>query len=162
SELIAELVGAVLPEEARGYLKRIQSSAERLDSMIQDVLKYTKVSKSPIHCQPVNTEQLIRDVISEYPHLQPTQADILIEGPLLPVKGHEGFLTQCLSNLLSNAVKFVPPKTRPQVKIYTREAGQDIQLFVEDNGIGIEPKDQRRIFRIFQRLHPAAEYEGTG
>ena len=159
ARVFVSLKTSVLDPQGQTIRASLQSMGH---SMIQDVLKYTKVAKSPIQSRPIDLEGLIRGLITEYPNLQPNQADIQIETPLLPVTGHEGFLTQCLSNLLSNAVKFVPPQTRPQIRIYTKAAGSDVQLCIEDNGIGIEPKDQRRIFRIFQRLHPAAQYEGTG
>jgi len=162
AELVEEMSGEHLSPEAREYLHRIGTSAFRLDSLIQDVLKYSRMSQAPLEARPVDVENLIRQVLTEYSVFQSGEADIQIESPLSPVMGHEGFLTQCVSNLLSNAVKFVPKDKKPCVRVYARRIGEQIQLCFQDNGIGIEPKDQRRIFRIFQRLNPAKTYEGTG
>ena len=89
-------------------------------------------------------------------------AEILIEGPLPPVLGNEALLTQCISNLLSNALKFVPPGTSPRVKIRAEALEGEVRVWFEDNGIGIAPENHSRIFRLFERIHPASHYEGTG
>jgi signal transduction histidine kinase len=96
------------------------------------------------------------------------------------VLGNEGFLTQCISNLLGNAVKFVAPGIQPRLEIWAEEApatptgngngeanrssllSPSIKLFFQDNGIGIAPENHARIFRMFERIHPATAYEGTG
>jgi signal transduction histidine kinase len=78
------------------------------------------------------------------------------------VRGHEAFLTQCISNLLSNAVKFVAPGVSPKVIVYTKPFGEDVRLVIEDNGIGIPFENQKQIFGIFQRLHANTIYPGTG
>jgi signal transduction histidine kinase len=89
-------------------------------------------------------------------------AEIQIEGKLPKVLGGEGSLTQCMSNLLTNAVKFVAPGTKPRIKIRAQAVAADIRLWVEDNGIGIAPRDQVRIFQMFERVDHGAAYEGTG
>jgi signal transduction histidine kinase len=76
--------------------------------------------------------------------------------------GAKGSLAQCVSNLLTNAVKFVAAGTNPRVKIRAQRLAADIRLWVEDNGIGIAPKDQLRIFQMFVRVEHATAYEGTG
>src|SRR5262249_8491709 len=85
-----------------------------------------------------------------------------IAGPLPVVVAHEASLTQCLSNLLSNAIKFVTPGTTPQVKIRSEDAGLEVRLWIEDNGIGIAPEEHERVFGIFERGASASAYEGTG
>src|SRR5262249_9578126 len=86
------------------------------------------------------------------------------------------FVGQALSNLMSNALKFMPPGRKPRVRVWTEELRPDgdltqsrngklapwVRIWVEDNGIGIAPEDQRRVFRIFERVHSAHRYEGTG
>ena len=76
--------------------------------------------------------------------------------------GNEAFLTQCITNLVGNAVKFVRNGEIPRVKIRSETAKERVRLCVEDNGIGIAPKDQQRIFGMFERLHGSESYEGTG
>jgi len=81
---------------------------------------------------------------------------------LPPVLGHEGFLTQCVSNLLSNAIKFVAAGVVPRVRIWAEPRDTHVRINFQDNGVGVAPEDETRIFRMFERIHPAAEYEGTG
>src|SRR5581483_5383256 len=135
---------------------------ERLDTLVQDVLKYSRISRTEVDLQPVQLERLVREMIAEYPLFRPPNAEIEINAPLLPVRGHEGFLTQCISNILNNAIKFVPPGTQPHISISTKAVGSSVQLSFADNGIGIAPKDHRRIFGIFQRVHGPRHFEGTG
>jgi signal transduction histidine kinase len=112
--------------------------------------------------EPVNLDRLLRDILETYPDCQPPKAEIHIEGTLPGVLGNRAFLTRCFSNLLSNAVKFVARGTIPRVRIWAESTDGQVRLFFEDNGIGIPRVEHHRLFRMFERLHPAAEYEGTG
>jgi signal transduction histidine kinase len=76
--------------------------------------------------------------------------------------GNEALLTQCISNLLSNALKFVAPGTSPRIYIRAQALDEGFRLSFEDNGIGIAPENHARIFRMFERVHPTSQYEGTG
>ena len=106
--------------------------------------------------------KLVREIIQSYPDWQPPRVDIQIEGTLPPVLGHEGFLTQCVSNLLDNAIKFVAPGVQPRIRIWGESRDTQVRLNFQDNGIGIAAEHCARIFRMFERIHPATEYEGTG
>lgn len=182
--LLEEHSGQLAPQ-ARGYLERIASSASRMDLLIQDVLNYTRVLEDDTFLTPVNLHQLVSDIIATYPDWQPPKAEIQIEGTLPRVFGHEGFLSQCIANLLSNAVKFVAPGVTPRVRIWAEDRapspsqspwppengvgvegwtgeGRAVRVWFENNGIGIKPGDRGRIFRMFERVNPANEFEGTG
>jgi signal transduction histidine kinase len=76
--------------------------------------------------------------------------------------GHEAYLTQCITNLLGNAVKFVPEGKKPQVRVRAEVFGNDLRLWFEDNGIGIDPAHFKRIFEIFGQVHPEKQFGGTG
>ena len=67
-----------------------------------------------------------------------------------------------ISNLLTNAVKFVVTGTVPKIRIWSEPRGQEVRIWIEDNGIGIDPKYHHRLFRMFERIHPDPNYEGTG
>jgi PAS domain S-box-containing protein len=162
TQLLRNILAEKLGPKEKDYFGRIMASAERLDNLIQDVLQYSRVARAPLELKEIDLEKLVAQVISDYPTLQPPGADIQVQKPLLRVMGHEAFLTQCISNLLSNAVKFVAPGVKPRVNVYTKASGQEIRLFVEDNGIGISAENQKQIFGIFQRLHPNTTYPGTG
>lgn len=151
-----------LDQEGQNYLDRISRAAARMDRLIQDVLLYSRASRSEIQLAKVDLDKLVHEIVQQYPGFQPPQALIEINAPLQPVIGHEASLTQCISNLLSNAVKFVPAGRKPEVRIFTAQDNGMVRICVQDNGIGIAPKNQERIFNIFERVHGAHEYEGTG
>jgi PAS domain S-box-containing protein len=186
AEILEEEHSSQLDAQAREYLRRISTSARRMDGLIQDVLNYSKIVKAQIVIEPQDLDRLTRDILETYPQWQPPKAEIRIEGVLPEVLANQAFLTQCISNLLSNAVKFVAPGVVPRVRIWAEEvtptptnsqtsldsesnsstslhpSGPLVRLYFEDNGIGIAPDKHARIFRMFERIHPLAEYEGTG
>jgi signal transduction histidine kinase len=144
------------------YLNKIRRAALRMDLLIQDVLAYSRVAKGEIHLQSINLENVIRDVVQNYPEFQPARADITIQGAIPAVLGHEAYLTQVISNLLSNGVKFVPPGTRPRIEIFLEEHNEGVRVHFKDNGIGIAPEHQGQIFQIFGRVYSEKKFEGTG
>ncbi|HEX7226679.1 MAG TPA: ATP-binding protein, partial [Candidatus Binatia bacterium] len=159
--LLADYNGRLDPE-ATHYLDRISRSSNRLDSLIQDVLAYSRVSKDEISLHPVDLERLMDDIISSHPEFQAPQVRIAMEKPLHRVLGHEAYLTQCITNLLGNAVKFVPPGVLPEIRIRTERADGKIRVWFEDNGIGIDPSHHERIFQIFGQVYPEKKFGGTG
>lgn len=159
--VLADAKARLEPTEAELLTKSI-NAARRLDRLIRDVLIYSRVSRESIDLQPIEVENLLRQIIEERPEFQPPAAQVAIERPLGRVQGHEAYLTQCLTNLLDNAVKFVRPNERPRVRIWSEDVGGNIRLWIEDNGIGITPEAQQRVFGIFQRVHSEKAYPGTG
>jgi PAS domain S-box-containing protein len=162
SRLLEEDFANVLPPEARNFTKRIAAGASRLDSLITDVLNYSKIARGEMTLETVDVEKLTRDIVDSYPSLGETNATILIQSSIPPVVGNTAALTQCISNLLSNAIKFVAPDTTPRVVIRAEKKSDYIRLWFEDNGIGISEEGRQRIFRMFQRLNPATDFDGTG
>jgi PAS domain S-box-containing protein len=144
------------------YLQRIMRAGVRMDRLIQEVLTFSRLARAEIHLQPVCLDRLLPDIAHAYPQLQPPNAEIIIQHPLLEVQGHEPSLTQALSNLLNNGVKFVAPGVKPRIRVWTERVGDNVRLWVEDNGIGIKPEHQTRLFGLFQRIHGETKYEGTG
>src|SRR5262249_29622824 len=156
-ELLQQSLAKHLDSVENDFFDRIKSSTTRMDSLIQDVLTYSRLARAPLDLQPVNVEKVIEDVIRDFPALQQPNAERDIEKPLRPIRGHPAFLSQCVSNLLWNAVKFVRPGKKPRVRIRTVPAHSDVEIWFEDNGIGIAPEHYKRIFGIFQRLNPDKE-----
>jgi PAS domain S-box-containing protein len=143
-------------------LQRIMRSAERLDALVQDVLKYSGLTKAKVELKPINLNAIIPAIADETLSFKMKGAEIDISPKLLPVVGHEGFLSQCISNLLSNAAKFVEPNVAPHVRIWTQRDGDLVRIFVADNGIGIAPVDHLRIFKPFERCHRQRPVDGAG
>lgn len=154
--------GAQLDDVGRDLLKRIMRSSRRMDQLIQDLLTYSRISRREIELTRVSLDKLVREVTQQYPELRAEHADIAVEGVLPDVIGHEPSLTQVFSNLLTNAVKFVAPGVRPRVRVRQRMTDGRVRVVVEDNGIGVKPEVQSRLFRMFERVHPDQHYEGTG
>ena len=162
TEAVISDYGARIPEGVE-YLQRVVRAAERMDRLLADVLAFSRVSQAAIDLEPVDLGLLIRDLIAERPHLQSPATELKLVEPLGRVSGNPASLTQAIGNLLENAVKFVRPGVRPLVRVYTMRVADRVRVCVEDNGIGIKPGDQQRLFSVFNRLHtPGIKYEGTG
>jgi PAS domain S-box-containing protein len=162
SRFLQEDCWDALSEQGREYVRRIASASSRLDMLITDVLNYGRIARGEMGLEAVDVEKLTRDIIETYPQLQDSGAAILVQSRIPPVIGNPAALTQCISNLLSNAVKFVPRGQSPQVRVWAEKKAERVRLWVEDNGLGISPEGQKRIFHMFQRLNPAKEFDGTG
>jgi signal transduction histidine kinase len=147
---------------ARDYLERIIHNSARMDRMIQEILAYSRLSRCEIIVQPVELEALVRDLVRQHPGIHPFENGIEIRSPLGTVLGHESALIQAISNLLSNACKFVAPGASPRCKVWTERNNGHVRFCVKDNGIGIKPEHQHRLFGVFERIHGDKRYEGTG
>ncbi|HEX4265310.1 MAG TPA: CheR family methyltransferase [Verrucomicrobiae bacterium] len=159
---LLEDYGEQLDKTGREYLERISRSGDRMDRMIREILTYSRLTRSEVAVQPVALDSLVREIVQQYPGIQASGGEIEIAERLESVIGHEPSLTQVISNLLANACKFVPPNTTPQCKVWTERGNGHVRMFVRDNGIGIKPEHQHRLFGMFERIHPESQYEGTG
>lgn len=151
-----------LDPRGQDLLERIVRGGTRMEALIHDVLTYSRLARVEIKLEPVSLQKLISDIIQQYPAMQQPNAEVTIREPLLPVLAHEPSLTQALSNLLSNAVKFVAPGVKPTIRIWTEPHDGKVRLWIKDNGIGIKPQYQHRLFGMFERVHQDLHYEGTG
>lgn len=163
AEALVEDFGAGLPPEGRHYTQRIAAAATRMEDLIADILAYSRLVKEEIGIRPESLEAILDQVLAD---LQPTlncaEASIRIERPLPDVQADRAVLRQVLSNLVTNAVKFVRPGGRPTVSVYAEQRPGHVRLWIADEGIGIAPEHQERIFDPFQRLHGVEAYPGTG
>jgi PAS domain S-box-containing protein len=162
ADIIMQDHGWRLDADARELLTRIIRNGERMDRLIQDLLTYSRISRRELRLEPVSLDKIVREVVAQFPDMQPERADIEVQGPLPDVIAHEPSLSQVISNLLGNAVKFVAPQSRPRVRVSADLRDAQARLWIVDNGIGIKPEHQGRLFGMFERVHPEREYEGTG
>ncbi|MGO8701318.1 MAG: sensor histidine kinase [Limisphaerales bacterium] len=160
--VLMEDYGARLDETGRSHLAALDRAAKRMDSLTRDLLAYGRVARESVTLEPVALEPLLEAVVSLNGAGKAYPANILIEPGLGHVMGHRFLLEQCLSNLISNATKFVAPGVTPQVRIRTESRGPQVRLWIEDNGIGIDPTYHRKIFNMFERVGDLHRYEGTG
>ena len=152
-----------LDETGRDYAHRVVSAAQHMDILIQDLLAYSRLSRSALKPNAVSLDSVLGEVMHQLSSdIQKMDAQIRVERPLPEVMGDHATLVQVLSNLLSNAVKFVEPGVKPRVNIRAETLSSKVRLWVEDAGIGIAPEYYDRIFRIFERLQGTESYPGTG
>jgi PAS domain S-box-containing protein len=160
---LLEDCAASLDPLCREYVQRIIGAAERMDTLIQDLLSYSRLTREDIVLRPVRLAVVIADArLQAEAALRDSRAELTVDEPLPVVVAYRPTLVQVLTNLLTNAVKFVGPGVRPRVHIYAENRQRQVRLWIEDNGIGIAPEHRERIFQIFERLHSVASYPGTG
>jgi PAS domain S-box-containing protein len=163
AQAVLEDCGPALNSGAKDYLKRIGSSASYMDTMLRDLLDYSRLSQS--QCKPtlLNLESAVRQVLAQFEvEISAKNVGVEIQAPLAKAWGHLPIFTQIVSNLVDNALKFTQENLTPHIRIWTEAKGNRIRLCVEDNGVGIAPAHQQRVFGLFVRLHPAPAYPGTG
>jgi signal transduction histidine kinase len=108
-------------------------------------------------------DRILKEALSQLEmEVQQKRAKIAIEGPFPPILAHAAIFRQVMVNLVSNGIKFVTAGVHPEVRIRSEVNDSGVRLWVEDNGIGIAAEHQERIFRVFERLHEADSYPGTG
>jgi signal transduction histidine kinase len=160
---LTEDFGPKLEPGAREYLDQITGASQRMDGLIRDLLEYSRVSRVEFKLNAVDLDTVLADAQAAVAaDAQQSSADVQIEGVSSSVVANSILLTQVMANLLSNAIKFVGPGVRPIVRVQLQDKGHHLRICVKDNGIGIPPEYQHRIFQIFERLHSPTEYPGTG
>lgn len=162
TEALIEDHGEAMPKAAVRYLDQIQGASRQLERLVHDVLLHSRVLRERMTLVRVDVAAIIGEVMQHNSTLQPPNAEIRIETPLLPILAHPPLLAQVFGNLLGNAVKFVAPGTKPKVTVRSEDAGLEVKIWVEDNGIGVSPAEQERIFEMFERGSSGRAYEGTG
>jgi signal transduction histidine kinase len=163
SEILADQFAPALGGAGRDYTRRIVQGARRMDILIRDLLAYGRLTREELVLEDVDPEAVLAEVLGDLAaEIRERRAQVDVLGPLPRLRGHRGMFAQAASNLISNAIKFVPPGVEPRVTIRAERRMSRVRLWVEDNGIGIDPRYHAVIFGIFQRLHTATAYAGTG
>ena len=158
---------AQLDEQALDYLARMQNAAARMQTLIQDLLAFSRVTTKAQPFRSVALDEVLKEVLSDL-EVRIEQVGATVEaGPLPRLVADRTQMRQLLQNLIANALKFRDKERSPVVKLSARTVqdpggGEQLELSVKDNGIGFEPKYAERIFGLFQRLHGRTEYEGSG
>lgn len=155
--------GDRLPGEARDYAQRIIASGQQSEILIRDLLAYSRLSFEGLELQPVALAKVVAAAREQLEgDLREAHADIAVEGELPQVLGQTTTLVQVVANLISNAIKFVPVGGHPRIRLRAEEGDRWVRLWVQDNGIGIPPGQEDRIFRVFERLAEVGARPGTG
>ena len=162
TERVSETEADRLSETGADYLRRANASAERMQTLIEDLLKYSRVATQGWPFVPVDLAQVTTEVLDDLGDVV-SRADAIVRVGALPViNADPSQMRQLMQNLLSNAIKFRREDVRLEVDIDATVEEGLMTMVVRDNGIGFDPKYSRRIFRVFERLHGRGTYAGTG
>ena len=162
-ELLQKKVGTGLDEQSRYYMDTISKAAQKMGLLIDDLLSFSRMGRHAMRLQPVDLGDLVRDVVRELaPDADGRDMDWRI-GDLPAVQGDAAMLRMVLTNLIANALKFTRLRRQAVIEIGSIP-GQDSEtvIFVRDNGVGFDKTYADKLFGVFQRLHRAEEFEGTG
>jgi PAS domain S-box-containing protein len=145
------------------YARRIAEGAGRMDSLIQDLLSYGRLSQVELSFTWVSVRDQIGLILQNYSEeIASWNASVQVKEGLPQLWANPTVFEQVLTNLFSNALKFRPQGRTPEIRIWGEERDGKGRVYIKDNGIGIEPAHQERIFQVFERLHGAETYPGTG
>jgi PAS domain S-box-containing protein len=160
--LLEDYAGKIDPP-GKANIERIVTATQRLDNMIQDLLAYSRLTSEQINLEPVDLNKLVAKVMDRLAvEIASKSASLTIDPSLPAVRAYHPILQQVLDNLVLNAVTYVESGVKPAIKIWVEEHGGLVYLYIKDNGIGIAPENQERIFKVFERLHGVESYPGTG
>lgn len=162
SRIIIEEYGDQLDREANRYLDRIIAASARMERLIDDMLKLSRIGRSSMRLVTVDLSALVAGILDKLREADPQrQADFAVEAGLT-VEGDAGLLAIALENLLGNAWKYSREQSRAHIQFgHARAEGQPV-YFVRDNGTGFDMSHASRLFAPFHRLHAPADFEGSG
>lgn len=165
-------IGPTLDDQSTDYLQRMQDAASRMQTLINDLLSFSRVSTEAHPFIAVDLGQVTREVLVDLESRIESTGALVEVGPLPTIDADPTQMRQLLQNLISNALKYHKPGEKPHVEIFSAEYMREPHLpllenhgcliHVRDHGIGFDEKYLDRIFTVFQRLHGRNEYEGTG
>jgi signal transduction histidine kinase len=162
-DLLYKKCAGCLDEERIDYIERIQKSVNRMQALMDALLVYSRVTTQANSFAPIDLDGLIGEVLDDL-EVRLLQTGGCVEvGELPGIHGDADQMRQLFQNLIGNALKYHSPGVKPLVKVYCLpEAGRVAEIHIEDNGIGFEERDLKRIFAPFERLHSRSQYDGMG
>jgi PAS domain S-box-containing protein len=161
-QLLERRAGASLDEPSRELVKTIVSAAKQGDTLVDALLAFSRMGRAELRQTRVDLGALAEEVRRE---LQVDAAGREVEwrmGPLPAVTADPALLRQVLRNLLGNALKYSRPRPRAVIEVGAQEKGNEVEVWVRDNGVGFDMRFADKLFGPFQRLHTAEEFEGSG
>lgn len=154
---------ALLDEESRHYLDSVVEAGQRMETLIEDLLNYSRTGQGAVRAQPVALEPIVASLHATFGERIAAAGAILeVREPLAIPRGDATLIGQILNNLVDNALLYRCREGVPRIVLEARRQGDRVVIGVRDNGIGIDPGDTEKIFQVFQRLHGQEDYPGTG
>jgi signal transduction histidine kinase len=163
SQFLVDEYAAKLDETGRRYAENVGKAAATMKQFIDDLLEYSRLERREAELAPVDVRGLVDSILSErQAEIEQRKIAVNVDIPLPAVIADRAMLRQALANLLDNAIKYSRDATTPRIVVRGAEENGQVVFSVNDNGCGFDMKDHERLFQIFQRLHTAEEFEGTG
>lgn len=162
SRILLEEYASELPDEAQRYLGLVRENAQQMGNLIDHLLTFSRLGRQQLKKQRVIPRDLIQNVVDELIAAQEEQDIAITIGELPPCWADPTLLRQVFANLLGNAVKFSKNRNPAKIEIGSQNDSGKRVYFVKDNGVGFDMQYSNKLFGVFQRLHRAEEYEGTG
>jgi signal transduction histidine kinase len=161
-QMFIDNFGAGIPPEGRRILDKACAGANRMNQLIDDLLRFARFSRQPLQMRPVQMNGLVRRVMGNFEDQLCGRSVQLQVAELPDCVGDGSLLEQVFANLLSNALKFTAARPHSHIEIGTSRGTAEQIYFIKDNGVGFDMKYADRLFGVFQRLHSQSEFEGTG
>ena len=162
SQILLNEYAAPLDAEGRRILGIVLRNVKQMGALIDDLLAFARVTRKELDRRHVDMTSLARSVADELRAVEPDRAIVIDIGSLVDAPGDGALLRQVWANLLGNAVKFSRPVEAPRVEVRSDQLDGEYRYTVRDNGVGFDPTYVDKLFKPFSRLHPTAEFEGTG
>jgi light-regulated signal transduction histidine kinase (bacteriophytochrome) len=163
SQAIVEDAGPALDEESRGHLDRIRNATRRMAQLIDDLLALSKVTRAEMKDERVDLSDIAAQIVADLRRL-PTERTVAVTiAPGMTATGDPHLVRLALQNLIENAWKFTGRREQATIEVgSTKDEDGTPAFYVRDNGAGYDPDFAAKLFGPFQRLHPVAEFPGTG
>jgi two-component system sensor histidine kinase/response regulator len=162
SHALEEQYSAQLDEQGKLYLHRVRSSSQRMCQLVDDLLNFSRVSRLEIHPEVVDLSEMARGIAAELEARDPGRHAEFVIAPQIAATGDAALLRIVFVNLFENAWKFTRRKETAHIEFGVANDAGTAVYFLKDNGAGFDPAYLQKLFRPFERLHPSAEFEGTG
>lgn len=162
AQALAEDYGAQLPPGGMELIRTIRNGAGKMAELIDDLLTFSRLSRAPMRRDRIDTAELVRDVAGALEGTHAGREVVLEIGALPPCEGDLALIRQVWLNLLSNAIKYTGRRARAEIAVAAQANAGETVFLVRDNGAGFDMKYAHKLFGVFQRLHRAEDYEGTG
>jgi light-regulated signal transduction histidine kinase (bacteriophytochrome) len=162
SQALLEDYWTSLDDQGKDYLQRVRSAAQRMGSLIDDMLRLSRVSRAETHFEEVNLSSLVEEVAQELRNDQPDRIAQFVIQKKIQAYGDRSLLRILLENLLDNAWKFTSKVSGAQIEFGVVPRGDGHVYYVRDNGEGFDMSYVDKLFVPFQRLHTEAEFPGSG
>jgi PAS domain S-box-containing protein len=151
-----------MDEESRNHLETISSSARQMGRLIDDLLAFSRTARAELRKSTIDLAGMVRSAVRDLEQDARNREVEWIIQELPEVQADPALLRQVILNLLSNALKYTRPRRPARIEIGARDEGGEQVIFFRDNGVGFDMRYAHKLFGVFQRLHRAADFEGTG